>query len=222
MDADPEIPALEIMAESYAIEEYLKALDERLSNIQKQTRFRLEAELRRSYPNIAADSTSEYYEIIRSTVSETLPRFFVGVALVSIWAFYEAALEELANYMRRIGRISLAPKDLKGDFNDQSRRYFAYVLRFPLPYDDHAFERLSQLNILRVCFAHDNGNLRNASDKRLEDIQNILRRSNGVSIAENQLTVTTGFVIDSYRFIEQCLERVLSVVLDRYSKNRNS
>lgn len=222
MDADPQLPALGIVAESYALEEYLKTLDERLSNIQQQTQFRLEAELRQSYPNIAADPESEYYDIIRSTVIETIPRFFVGAALVSVWAFYESAIEELADYAKRKERIGVSLKDLKGNFNDQSRKYFAYVLKLPLPYTDHAVERLSHLSILRDCFAHDNGNLRNVSEERLEKIRNITSRSDGASIVENHLVITANFVLDSYRFIEQSLQTVLDFYLDRYRKDTSA
>jgi hypothetical protein len=217
-DADPGIPALEIFGEMCALEEYLKALDDRLPNIQDQTRLRLEAELRHSYPSLAEDPSSEYLNDIRTTASTTLPRFFVGGALVAVWALYEAAVEEIAGYIRRKEQIRLSLKDLKGDFNDQSRKYFADVLRYPLPYDDATFGQLSRLSMLRVCFAHDNGNLR---PERIKDIEKNLEGLSGAVVIGNHLSVTVACVLEFFRLVEKCLEALLDAVISRYVANRN-
>lgn len=222
IDADPGIPAQEILVEACALEEYLKALDDRLSNIQHQTRLRLEAELRHSSPQIAADPKSWYHKNINKTVSKIIPRFFVGAAVVAVWALYEASVEEVAGYIKRKERISLALKDIKGDFNDQSRKYFAHVLQFPLPYKDTDFVHLSRLNMLRVCFAHDNGTLRGMTPEKRNEIRKKLINLSGVEIVDDKLFVSMSFVLKAFRSVEKCLETLLNSLMARYAEKRNT
>jgi hypothetical protein len=221
IDADPDLPALEIFAESAWLEQYLQTLDERLSSIQQQTKLRLEAEIRHKYSHINPNPVPPFEANISDVITHVIPRFFLGGALVSVWAFYEASIEELAAYVRRKEQINLALRDLKGDFNEQARRYFADVLRVPLPFDSRDAERLSHINLLRTCFAHDNGSLRNAPQRRLADIRALAARSIGVVVEENRLIVTTGFVLDSYKVVEKCIQAVLTPLMDRYVVHRN-
>lgn len=101
IDADPGLPALEIFAESTWLEQYLQTLDERLSSIQQQTKLRLAAEIRHKYSHINPDPVPPFEGNINDVIAHVIPRFFLGGALVSIWAFYEASIEELAAYVKR-------------------------------------------------------------------------------------------------------------------------
>ena len=207
---------VEIDYELWALGEYLDALERQLPTIadekRAQTHAYLQAEGLDWDDPEAALAFQELYEVVENV----LPRFLRGPFLVTLWALYESAVTEIANYLRQQQNQALKLQDIRGDFLDRARKYFDHVLGFPLCTDTRTWERLRMLMILRNALAHANGRVEAVSEQAREKIRNWTRMGVGVAIENGNLLFTEAFVRETYALVRESLAGLIERVRSKY------
>jgi hypothetical protein len=97
-----------------------------------------------------------------ATVEYVMPRLLRSSFVVLLWAAYEAAVYEIATFLRRRGQ--LVP-DFRGGLTVRSRDYFGKILGLTLHSGD-GLERLQVLEAVRHAIAHCNGRLTEVEKKK--------------------------------------------------------
>jgi hypothetical protein len=108
-----------------------------------------------------------------------LPRLLRSSFIVVLWAVYEAAVKELAEYLRCKGDLKMS--DLKGDFTQRSRKYFSHIPGTALYSSDEVWERLRRIEIVRHAIAHANGRLTEVSEPKRNELNAWIKQDRGIT-----------------------------------------
>lgn len=105
---------------------------------------------------------------------------------LTIYSLFENEFVTLCEYAGRIQGSLLHPKELSGqNYIDQCRRFIVKELEVNLDSLNSEWEEITKFQTLRNSLAHNNGVLKDKSDKYLESIKNI----NGLSVDEKTLKI---------------------------------
>ena len=140
-----------------------------------------------------------------------IPRFFRGPFVVSLWASYESAVKEVAEYYQTKRGASLGWRDIRAsNVLMQLDKYFHSVLGVPV--DDHAerFALLEDLRAIRNAIAHANGKRRAMSDDQWRTVARVLKRR-GVPPDEYRgvIILSESFVRDAYEAVNASLRALV-------------
>jgi len=140
---------------------YLAATEEQLSHLKAQYQVRLKARLKKHGHLMHPDDVEdEEYDAIRTT-EELFPRVFRGAYLVALWAVFESAITDIADYAKSQLHQTFSLDELRsGDFLSQAEKYFERVLDLKVFSDRTARKQMEVLKALRNALVHDNGQVR--------------------------------------------------------------
>ena len=193
------------------LEECLAVLKAGLPSIVRTGRARIQKE----YDENAEEGASIGAHLEYLLEEGVTTRFLTAATILAVWALYEAAVAELAQYVREQQKLSLRLRDIRGGFLDQARRYFADVLKVPLHPAAADWSRLSRIGQLRNVLAHTNGTLRDLSDQRRKDVESLVKSIPGVAIVNDEyLVVSIGTAENALAFVKL----ILSDLVDRVRK----
>jgi hypothetical protein len=187
----------EIPYELLILSEYIKLVERNLPTI-------VEAEKPRIWQGLDRDDPGER------------TRFLTASCLIAVWALYEAAVSQLAAYVRHHREASLTLSDLRGGFLERARKYFDDVLRFDLHPVDTDWRRLGTIAALRHALAHANGRLDDIKPPGRERIEEYVRDDQRLSIEEEYVIVSLEFVRDAHAFIDTLLHDLIERVKDEF------
>lgn len=213
---DLSYPGISFGLESWALETYLKILDDHLSFAQDQYRLRAERELDKKRNNLEPEEVTLQMTMIDEAVETHIPRFFRNGALVQIWGLFESFVFDIAHYVGRREKASLALRDVRANnFRQQVEKYFEGVLRIELPWSSEERSKLGQLQDLRNFVAHRNGRVMDLSPERQKDIETLVSQIPGVRIDES-LMLSSEYIREAATLVYGVLEKVNKLVRDRY------
>lgn len=150
----------------------------------------------------------EWYEHV-DKVHYALPRLLRSSFVVVLWAAYEAAVRELAEYLRCQGQLTM--NDLSGDFTQQSRRYFRHILVTPLHSSDEVCERLGRLEVVRHAIAHANGRLSEVKPSNQKRLNRWIKENRGITQERGCLMLSEAFVRQGYADVSREIERLIAI-----------
>src|SRR5215211_7083243 len=90
---------VEIEHELWALAEYNRMLEAQLPALENQEQQRLQQRIRDQQLD-ESDASIEYQQHY-DLIEHVLPRFFRGPVLVTLWAIYESAVNEIADYIKK-------------------------------------------------------------------------------------------------------------------------
>ena len=157
------------------------------------------------------DRAAEFQNLYER-IEHQLPRFFRNSFLVSLWAVYESAIIEIANYLRDQKGRTLGISDIRGNFLDQAKKYFDHVLEFPLCADNQVWERLKMLNVLRNAIAHSNGRMTAIQKESRKKIEGWERSNTGILSYYGDIMVSEDFLRETYLTVNKALNDLLQRV----------
>jgi hypothetical protein len=100
---------------------------------------------------------------------EVLPRFYRGPFLITLWAVFELAITEVADYLAEKKGASLKLSDIKGrDQREQWTKYYTHVIEYPLQFEEITWQRFKELRQIRNVLAHSNGRLDDKTRRKIE------------------------------------------------------
>lgn len=208
---------VETEIELWALSEYLDALENYLPFMKEQERLRTDAWLKRKSSELDESDIDITLHELQDLVDDILPRFFHSPFLVALWSVYESAIINIASYLQKRDNISLSLKDIRGDnFLKRAKKYFDYVLHFPLCIDNHVWEYLQMVVVLRHSIAHGNGRI--TSIKSVENQKKIkkwLKQDIGISVFNGNLIFSENFLQESYVILSNSLKDLLKRVREQ-------
>ena len=147
----------------------------------------------------------------------SLPRFFYGPMITTLYAICESAIIEIANYLKKEKKCPLAMKDIRGgNFLDQVQKYYKHVLQFDLINDGDVWRRFKALLILRHAIAHANGRLDMIEEKRKRQIRELVKIHDGISTSNGFLIVSEDFIVDTYSTMRRAFDDLIKRVQSAY------
>jgi hypothetical protein len=154
-----------------------------------------------------------------ATVEYVMPRLLRSSFVVLLWAAYEAAVIEIARFLRRRGQLEMA--DLRGDFTARSNKYYGKVLGLPLHSGD-GLERLRVLEAVRHAIAHCNGRLTEVEKTKRDKIRSWMKKYPGISEERGCIMLSQGFVRQAFSDVARELERLIAIAKTTYARATTS
>ena len=217
LDLDISFPGISFGYESWALESYLKVLDDQIEHARAQYRLRAERELEASKKDLEHFEYGARLQEIDEAADAQIPRFFRIGAVVSIWGLFESFLTDFAVYVEKREKVGLSYKDIRSDnFRTQVEKYFEKVVRIPVPWTLEEREQLGQLQELRNVLAHRNGRLMDLPPEREEKIKKLVARMSGVSVDGSVVVVTPQYISAAANLVFACVGRFSQQLADKY------
>ena len=143
-------------------------------------------------------------------VEVLLPRFFWGPFVVSLYAVLETSITEIARLIQQTQKQEIAMDDLRGDFLERTKKYYKHILKFELPGDKNAWERVDNLVQVRHAIGHANGRLDMLKEKAKVRIAALEKRKVGISSYYNYLLVDSSFAKTSLSTVRSLLDDLVA------------
>ena len=204
---------VEIEYELSALQEYIRTLDSQLPILEKREREELEKRIHEQ--NLDEADASMEYDQHHDLIKRVVPRFFRGPVLVTLWAIYESGVQEVASHIQNKQSWALASRDIRGDNKlAQFKKYYEYILKFPLITSDPARERIEMLQVLRNALAHGNG--RKDAVKDWEKIEKWSQTNKGIIADHDYLMFTGAFVQETFTIVSDSLRDLIQRTKSAY------
>jgi hypothetical protein len=217
MKLDLSYPGISFGYESWALDTYLKVLDEQLSFAQDQYRLRAKRELERREPELMSDQVDDELWKIDEAVETQVPRFFRIGALVPIWGLFESFVFDIANYVRKREGLDLSLRDVRAsNFRKQAEMYFEGTLRMKLPWSDDERARLGYLQQLRNLVAHRNGRVSDLSPEKQRELDALVASVSGVKVETGALLVSPDYITEAKELVFDLVGKLNQMIADRY------
>jgi hypothetical protein len=203
--------------EVWSIGKYREVLEEQLTLAKEQA-------LQRAHDTESLENISENdrgLAIARAYVlgEEVLPRFYRGPFLISLWAVFELAITEVAEYLAEKKGASLKLCDIKGrDQRDQWTKYYSYVAEYPLKFEEITWQRIEELRQIRNVLAHSNGRLDRLGDKARNKIEQWCAEDRGLLSHYDLLHISAEYVREAELLVSATLTSLVRRVKEDFKE----
>lgn len=165
-------------------------------------------------------NNTEYLEhqYIYTVAEDYMPRIIRMPFVVTIYTLFENSVNQLLNYAQDKEAKSIGfTKDCDGNsLASKYNKYLADVLDFDFQFNNQVVKAISDINAVRNCIAHANGNLDSMSQKRIKMIKNIEKQKIGISTDTYHLDVTYEFLNNSMLTVFGAVENLMEFMETRY------
>ena len=217
LNLDISFPGISFGYESWALDSYLKVLDDQIAHARDQYRLRAERQLENQKGELERLEYSQQLMQIDEAADAQIPRFFRIGAVVSIWGLFESFLTDFAVYVGKREKVGLSFKEVKADnFRDQIRKYFEKVVRVDVPWSSDEWSRLGQLQDLRNVLAHRNGRLMDLPQEQEEKVKKLVARISGVSIDGSTVVVGPEYISSASKLVFETVGRFSQQLANKY------
>ena len=217
LDLDISFPGISFGYESWALESYLKVLEDQIDHARAQYRLRAEHELEIRKRELEHYEYGSRLQEIDEAADAQIPRFFRVGAVVSVWGLFESFVTDFAVYVDKRESVGLSFKDICGaNFRIQIEKYFENVLRIPVPWSHEERERLGQLQDLRNVLAHRNGRSTDLPPESEEKVKKLVAGMAGVSIDGTVVVVSPPYIKEAAALVFDCVGRFSQQLANKY------
>lgn len=214
---------VEISCELNAIARYIDSVDQQLPDlIQKEGNKAYERLKQRGYENDEVERQIMRQELYKLT-EVTLPKYFWGSTLVTIWAIFESGISEIAAELKSQKNLGISLNDINGDVIERVNKYFNYILDMPIETRSKNWQHLRMLYDLRNAIAHANGRFENVKNKNdIKKIKNWAKADIGIQAVSGDILFTSDFVKKTHGIIFELLDDLIKKVKNKYPKSTNN
>lgn len=151
-------------------------------------------------------------------IEDSMPRYIRTPFLISIFSLFENSTKQLLKYAQDKEGKSLSLKDINDrDLHLKHKKYIKHVLEFDFDFDHGEIDELKNINQLRNCIAHANGNIA-ATDARTKSlIQRLELEDKRVEVIDQQLDISYEYLVSSLETITSLLESLMSYIEAKYN-----
>lgn len=215
MRLDLSFPGISFGYESWALDTYLKVLNDHLEFAQEQYRLRAKQELKRRADEFHAEQYEGELVAIDEAAEIQIPRFFRTGALIPIWGLFESFVSDIAGWVGRREKLGLLLRDIRAaNFRSQVEKYFEGVLHIDLPWTPEERERLRCLQELRNFIAHRNGRLMDLPSDR--DIRTLVAKIDGVAIEHGAVVISGAYISEACALVFTLVGSLSKLIAERY------
>lgn len=209
LNTDLDYPGIEIKVEFAVMQEYLSHLETGIKAVCD------------SYVKIEESkfNNAEYleYQYIYTVAEDYMPRIIRMPFVITIYTLFENSVNELLNFAQIKEEKILGLKDINGKSpTSKYNKYMAHVLNFHFQFNNQVMEEISNINKVRNCIAHANGNLNSLSRDKIKEIKSIEGKKIGITADEYQLDVTYEFLNNSMLIVSDAVENLMEFMETRY------
>jgi hypothetical protein len=217
LNLDLSFPGISFGYESWALDSYLKVLEDQIEHARAQYRLRAERELERQKADLEHYEYGARLSEIDEAADAQIPRFFRIGAVISIWGIFESFLTDFALYVGKREKVGLSFKDIRAEsFRAQIEKYFEKVARISIPWSPQEREHLGQLQELRNFLAHRNGRLMDLPPESEKKVKDLVKRIKGVSIEGSTVVVTPEYIDSAAKLVFGCVGKFSQQLADKY------
>lgn len=217
LNLDISFPGISFGYESWALESYLKVLEDQIAHARAQYRLRAERELEAQRKELEHLEYRERLMQIDEAADAQIPRFFRIGAVVSVWGIFESFITDFAVYVGKREKVGLSFKDIRAEnFRSQIEKYFEKVLRIQIPWTPEERERLGQLQDLRNFLAHRNGRLMDLPPESERKVKDLVAKIAGVSIDGSTVVVTPEYISSAADLVFETVGRFSQQLANKY------
>lgn len=217
LNLDLSYPGISFGYESWALDSYLKVLEEQIDHARAQYRLRAERQLSLDRKGLEHHEYGSRLSEIDEAADSQIPRFFRIGAVVSVWGLFESSLTDFALYVGQREKVGLSFKDVRADsFRVQIEKYFEKVVRISIPWSVDERERLGRLHELRNFLAHRNGRLMDLPPESEKRIKDLVSRMSGIVIEGSTIAVSPEYVTEAAKLVFDCVGRFNQQLADKY------
>jgi hypothetical protein len=204
---------VDVLYELNATEQYISSFERQLPSIVKQEEEKAYRRIQEEQMNIDNREADLIWQMFYDLTENVLPRFFRNAILVTIWSIFESAIMDISKELQSEQHKTLGIEDLKGDFLERAKKYFHYIVDFPLEVTGKEWQRINMLKVLRNAIAHCNGRVEGITkDKDLKDIQRWEKENIGLTIEVDTLMFSKEFVEETYHCVNNFLTSLIAAV----------
>lgn len=207
MNMDISYPGINIKVELAVLSEYLNGMEKGISAV-CDAYISKEEEKNKGIPHY---EFSYIYEVAEYEI----PRVIKLPYLVTLYTLFESSVFSLLKYAQEKENKKIGVKDIRGETLISSyNKYMLHILNYEFSFNQETMLRMSELNKLRNCVAHSNGNLyyENA------EIKKILSKNPEIKELNGQLDISYVFLLDTFAFISHSIKGLMAYMEQRYFK----
>jgi hypothetical protein len=217
-----DFPGFSFSGESWAMKTYLDNIEKNIFLAAKDFEEKSHKKLKAEEMNYEKGELAYEYHEVEIACETHIPRFFRNSAVIMLWALFESYVKDLARYIKKRDNHSVSINDLKGKNPvDGFIKYFDFIVGVDLNWDSAKVKSLIELGKLRNHLAHCNGRLESASEKVIQDA-NELAKIDGIEIQEDCLIVTKEYLEQAKEMVLNTLETLVVKVHKRYYKPKQA
>ncbi len=217
LDLDLSYPGFSFGYESWALDTYLRVLDEHLTFAQDQYRLRSKRELEKQSQELLPEEMAQKASEIDEAAELQIPRFFRIGALIPIWGLFESFVSDIVGYAGKREGIGLSLRDVRApNLRKQVEKYFEGVLRIDLPWSEDERTRLGYLQELRNLIAHRNGRITDMTAEKRQEAEKLVSAVSGVEIGSGFLMISAEYIHEAAKLVFDTVAKLNNLVGERY------
>ncbi len=190
---------LDVRAELPALRDSVATLERQLEFIAAQRKRQVEADIAELGPDPDPGEVQLALQELAYEVEHTYPRVYRGSLLTVMWATYESAIVQVAEFLQRKKGLDIALVDVRGaGVVERARRYFRKALHCELYTGKDRQSDCARIYLVRNVFAHVNGRLAGVKDNQRSVIENM--------VEDGALREDLGYVVPTKEFLEFALD----------------
>ncbi len=209
---------IEITHELYALEQFINSIEQQLPDL-------IKTEEKKAYESLKNGSEADEsdWQIMHHELDElievTLPKYFWGQTIVTLWAIFESAISEIATEMKAQKKLEIGLNDIQGDVIHRTNKYFNHIINLPVKTRTKSWQHLRMLYVLRNAIAHANGRLENVkSQKDVRKIKTWVGSTIGIDEIDGNILFSSDFVKKTHVIIHELLNELIEEVKKQYPK----
>ena len=205
MNMDMSYPGISIKVELTVLAEYLDGMEQVISAVCDSYILK-EEEKNKGLPHY---EFSYIYEV----ANYEIPRVIKLPYIVTLYSLFESSTLSLLKYAQEKEGKEISVKDIRGKTLISSyNKYMQHILNYEFCFNQKTMSGFSELNKLRNCVAHSNGNL----DPKNTELKKLLSSNSKISELNGQLDVTYDYLQDAFGFIAEAIRELMKYMELRY------
>ncbi len=203
---------VEFNSELYALDNYISFVEDKIKSLLKQRESEIKAEIKKN--NLTPDDAlyALYKLEINSLNNRFLPKYFRNPIIVTLWAIVETCLKSIAEYIGEQENKKLRFKDIRAEnFLLCIKKYFEYVLNFPILSDQKIYNKFYEVMKLRHLIVHNNGKISNPKDAgNIKFIKDLMNKYKTISLDFDEIIISKKYINVSFSIIRIELENIIN------------
>ncbi|EAB1658050.1 hypothetical protein ZE40_002298 [Salmonella enterica subsp. diarizonae] len=158
------------------------------------------SKLKKAYDDDIKDAPDDYIQHLDEHYSEQYdfltniqPNIFNKSSLVSLYSCLEHNLNDFCNICQKIKGTEISVTDLHGDGIHKAKKYLTKLMNVNFGASQE-WEFIIDLNKVRNCIVHANGNINKMSTT--SKLKNIVDNTPGLSLKNSNIIVSSGYLIN--------------------------
>ena len=157
------------------------------------------------------------YQHIYELAENDIPRIIRMPFLVTIFTLFENSVTQLLKYAQEKEKKSNGLKATKGNsLSARFNKYMAQTLDYDFQFDDRTMEKIAEISKIRNCIAHANGNVDSMNSDKAKEINDLVKKNIGVSVAFNQLDISYKYLVNSMGSVSDAIKDLMYFMEIRY------